>query len=269
METAPDRVAQAPVDEHLHCLRCDYNLTGLSGERCPECGTAVDWPAVRQVRTMEEAQHGTCWERWRWYAKPAAFVVTALQAAFTPWILARQLPSRTVVLMPAIFLGLCIVGGMAPLPLVWDQDEFLLPWSIGVICHVLLSTLCFGLLLPPWRVRHRFRFWFAATCYTSYPLLVERFTGPPVLMPLHAKSNILPFSLLDGSMEVGSADLVEQLSVNAVYYLWLAGLTVIAWVRLPRRHRWRIILLILSVFVLTSISSHTGCQLADIIKDLG
>jgi hypothetical protein len=81
-------------------------------------------------------------------------VATALQAAFTPWILARQLPSRPAVLMPAIFLGLCMVVGMAPLPLVWDQHEFLLPWAIGVSCHVLLSTICFGLLLPPWRVRH-------------------------------------------------------------------------------------------------------------------
>ncbi|NLX20954.1 MAG: hypothetical protein GXY55_04680 [Phycisphaerae bacterium] len=46
----------------------------------------------------------------------------------------------------------------------------------------------------------------------------------------------------------------------------LTGLTVIAWVRLPRRHRWRVILLVLSVFILTSISSHTGRQLTAVIE---
>jgi hypothetical protein len=30
------------------CKRCDYNLTGLRDERCPECGTRFTWREVRQ-----------------------------------------------------------------------------------------------------------------------------------------------------------------------------------------------------------------------------
>lgn len=30
------------------CRKCSYNLTGLSEERCPECGTPFTWREVRQ-----------------------------------------------------------------------------------------------------------------------------------------------------------------------------------------------------------------------------
>lgn len=29
------------------CSKCNYNLTGLRDERCPECGTPFRWPEVR------------------------------------------------------------------------------------------------------------------------------------------------------------------------------------------------------------------------------
>jgi hypothetical protein len=30
----------------LRCLNCDYNLTGLTGAVCPECGGTIDWDVV-------------------------------------------------------------------------------------------------------------------------------------------------------------------------------------------------------------------------------
>ncbi|MCX5661001.1 MAG: hypothetical protein NTW19_15035 [Planctomycetota bacterium] len=35
--------AQPPADLKLHCLKCGYNLTGLTREVCPECGAAFRW----------------------------------------------------------------------------------------------------------------------------------------------------------------------------------------------------------------------------------
>ncbi len=29
------------VEPHGHCLRCDYDLNGTIGDRCPECGTSA------------------------------------------------------------------------------------------------------------------------------------------------------------------------------------------------------------------------------------
>lgn len=30
------------------CRKCDYNLTGLKEDRCPECGTTFNWTEVRK-----------------------------------------------------------------------------------------------------------------------------------------------------------------------------------------------------------------------------
>ncbi|HPZ99264.1 MAG TPA: hypothetical protein PLT93_14100, partial [Phycisphaerae bacterium] len=42
-----------PTDEWRYplpptCRKCAYNLTGLSEQRCPECGTPFTWREVRQ-----------------------------------------------------------------------------------------------------------------------------------------------------------------------------------------------------------------------------
>ncbi len=33
-------------DRRIFCLKCRYNLTGLTSDRCPECGWLVDWEKV-------------------------------------------------------------------------------------------------------------------------------------------------------------------------------------------------------------------------------
>lgn len=33
----------------MYCRRCGYQLTGLSEDRCPECGYAFDWPDLLEL----------------------------------------------------------------------------------------------------------------------------------------------------------------------------------------------------------------------------
>lgn len=40
-------VALVPEPRVGHCRRCDYDLTGLTQPRCPECGTPFDRPQNR------------------------------------------------------------------------------------------------------------------------------------------------------------------------------------------------------------------------------
>jgi hypothetical protein len=41
--------AVTPADSGLRCPRCEYNLTGLTENRCPECGTAFDPEELRRI----------------------------------------------------------------------------------------------------------------------------------------------------------------------------------------------------------------------------
>lgn len=42
-------MAESETTTTLFCPKCDYNLTGLSEQRCPECGSAFDPEAVLQL----------------------------------------------------------------------------------------------------------------------------------------------------------------------------------------------------------------------------
>lgn len=37
-----DAAPKPPEDKQLHCPKCGYDLTGLSTQQCPECGTPFD-----------------------------------------------------------------------------------------------------------------------------------------------------------------------------------------------------------------------------------
>jgi hypothetical protein len=148
----------ATGDSGLHCPKCEYNLTGIESERCPECGTTINWDAVRLVRDVEAQRPSTCWERWPWPLKPLAFLVTAFQAALLPWIFARQLPACPRRLAALTFLVLCIAVGLLVATHFSGADrQDICMWVVGVVSHVLLQTLVFGLALPLPRAKRPLR----------------------------------------------------------------------------------------------------------------
>jgi hypothetical protein len=255
-----EAVLASPVfDEGLRCLKCGYNLTGLTGSVCPECGVVIDWAAARRRCDELKARIGTPWERWRWRLKPVAFVVTCLQAAFLPWRFARQVPDRPSIWKAASFLLVCMI-----IPSLWllgwppslrgSRIEDVAPWMCGVACHVCFQTAVFGLLLAPGTIRQSFRFWIAVTCYTSYPLLPELLTGPPYFLP--GETNIYLFGLFSGKSGIG------EVWVSVLYYLWWIGLAVVTYVRVPRGRWWRIVVILVTIPLTTWASTYLGCEMA-------
>ncbi len=245
-------------DSGLRCPRCEYNLTGLTGDRCPECGTTIDWDTVRYARDVESKRPSTCWARWPWHLKPLGFFVTAIQAALLPWAFARQLPSRPRWIAPLVFLAVCIlIGLLTAKQFSGAGGRDLCMWVVGVASHVVLQTLVFGLILPLPGIKRPFRFWLTVTCYTSYPLLLEGFSAPPFILPFHRESSIWPFAVFCGD--------TPAWLTTILFYVWWAGLSVIAFVRLPQRHRRRAVILVLAVFVMTVVSSYSGCEVGSYV----
>lgn len=86
----------------LYCPKCGYNLTGLTEERCPECGAGFD-PlelARLQVLTTRRAKHAV----FRAVLMPIAFAFVApfMATVFTSWT-THFSPSWLVILL--VLLG--------------------------------------------------------------------------------------------------------------------------------------------------------------------
>src|SRR5256885_211885 len=83
------------------CIHCEYNLTGLTSGRCPECGWVVDWGLARDEEAERVGSPA--------YGRPAgAFIQSGLRTTvmmlLRPIRFARVLRADEPVL-PAAFVA--------------------------------------------------------------------------------------------------------------------------------------------------------------------
>ncbi len=160
-------------DTDLHCLNCGYNLTGLTGAVCPECGSRVDWDLLRS--DPELRRRGSPGYLARGWAIVPRTLASLLLLLFRPRSFALRFRADEAILPAALVLLLAVI------PNVWialGAPPFGRSWSWAIACgwESVLMLLCgVGLLLvlfaavssalsgrgssQRWRFRHRFRFW--------------------------------------------------------------------------------------------------------------
>lgn len=100
--------AKSPEDEGLRCPKCEYNLTGLTDDVCPECGVAFDRrQLVAEIRGTSQLipnwseRHTNGWVR--------SFVLTLIDIWIHPIRFARRFPGNPRVSDARAFSRTCLM----------------------------------------------------------------------------------------------------------------------------------------------------------------
>lgn len=252
-------------DEHLRCPACDYNVSGLEQPRCPECGRAFDWDAVRRAavnppRIAFESAHG--------WGRVVGFIKTWVAVMFVPWIFAPQAVKRISAKHASVFVAICFATTL--LSLLYGAGNFIIAWLLTAVVYLVAQTLWLSLIDPQTWLQRRppLRFWLLIGFYTSAVMMTEFAYGPPLLtlselLPHRPSGKFGPpfFFTFDG---IGNVVWWVQLT------LWLVALGCCHAARFKRPTRpWAYVvpaslLVVASLFVLyATIVEHVGGHIYD------
>jgi hypothetical protein len=156
--TDPQTKSLLIADAGLRCPKCDYNLTGLAEDRCPECGEAFN---REQLRMLAEGKPGPI-PGWDNVSDPIrAFIGTCLRTWFAPVTLGRTFPAvhdrhslsafKLAAFCVTVCEGLFVYFGLvgkSPYRDVWVMLPLIISVFLGLMCCERWARgvleLCFG-----------------------------------------------------------------------------------------------------------------------------
>lgn len=200
-------------DNPLICPECDYNLTGLSEDRCPECGTPFDREELQKIASgiVEPVI-----ENWDDGKLMLGYARLWFRTVFTPGEFARRFPARhdepaalsyslaSYALMGAVLvIGSIVITAAAAI----GSGEVIgagMAVAVGAsgscwVCETVIALLLRGLAKPT-RARDRYHFWRGITHHGSGFVLLSA------------------LSLITGA----SAVMVEEVDVGFGGDLWVS-----------------------------------------------
>jgi len=216
-------------DSGLHCLKCGYNLTGLTGSLCPECGWTIDWA---QAADCEATRAGTYAHRSQGISVIAGTIRTVLQMLVTPWKFARELrsdealiPSACVALFSyAWFVVHSILAGDKP----GVRDVIELAATIACVMvfqTIVFATLNFRAKSALWSWPRRVRLWWIVSCYSTIFVASWKLVGgPPIAMSWYDTNFYWPLNRPSALSGI-------ELGTTIIFYWWWVILATVLLVR--------------------------------------
>ncbi len=252
MENRDSRVNLVNVSA-LKCPKCSYNLTGLTREICPECGSAFNLELMRD--DPERHRLGSPVYRTRRLAIVSGTLKTILLMLFRPISFAQRLrldeslfPPLAVFLLVVISVFLRLYGfsfantpslffaRVAPRMAVWVAESSLL---ILVFAFVLAAVAKRGNSFL-WTFLRRFRFWIIVGLYSTVFLpFWPRFCAGAWPLPWRKYTTDWPFVHLHFSNNAYAASIV--------LLWWTTIICIVLWYR--NRPRWLAIIMMLGAFL--------------------
>ncbi|MCH8054352.1 MAG: hypothetical protein IH895_09840 [Planctomycetes bacterium] len=258
-----DEQASAPF-----CIQCEYNLTGLTSDICPECGWQIDWALA--ALDEEGRRPGTPAHRARGWRRVDATIATVLLMLFAPWRFAKQL-RHDESLMPALWTALvsfAILLAAVGAALSNDFNAFALYFSVfGVaiaavaLCQSLcFSTLHYDRLRRRTRWSSRFRMWLILSLYSTCFVASWAIVDAPPYAGFFDANFYIPLIEPSGGFPLPRT----SVGVTIITYWWWLILAVMLLVR--NRPRWLAVASIPLVYLFIVLGTYVFMTLMNVLN---